>query len=314
MLTSEILKKLAPKTPAATRDRFLPYLNEACPRYGITTELRLAAFLATVCFESGGFRYTAEIRIRNPKNPRQAAIKRMQDKYWYTGFFGQGLIQLTHKSNVEAFDDHISNNPGPHSVTPNFVMHPEELQKPVWAVESACWYWKEHNLNDLADKGKFRQIQKAVNRGNPNSKLDAIDYPDRLKLYDIALDALPDNFSLDGAAPSPDPATAVTLLETDNSKTSEPAAPSFFDRVRELVKKARETIVEMGIDPNRISFSSWFTTITTQASGYALKFWGLVTGNFIYILIGLALVGIGVWYFRGSKERVHANKLAALKS
>src|SRR5688572_12274528 len=85
LITSELLKKLAPRTPVAKRDRFLPYLQEACPRYHIDTELRVAAFLATVCFESDYFKTTKEYRATRP-----GKVKALQDKYWDTGFYGRG--------------------------------------------------------------------------------------------------------------------------------------------------------------------------------------------------------------------------------
>lgn len=194
-ITSDLLAKLAPGTkPDSLRDRFIPFLNEACPRYGITTELRVAAFLATICFESNYFRATKEGLARNGSKARAA-----QNKYWGTGFYGRGLIQTTHRSNYVRFSQAMF-KAGRIEREFLFVEQPELLEQPKWAVESACYFWQSNSLNGYADRGKFFAIQGLVNRGNASE--EAWGYDDRLKLYDTALRNMPNSFNLSTAAPS----------------------------------------------------------------------------------------------------------------
>lgn len=194
MLTSEILQKLAPSTPKAKRDRFLPFLNDALPRYEINTELRIAAFLATVVFESAYLRTTKEYRATKP-----GKVKNLQDKYWSTGFYGRGLIQTTHERNYAAFDRYVSDRPEVFGEDFFFLDNPSLLEEPRWAVESACFFWKNNNLNKYADKGQFFAIQGITNKGN--AAKEALEYPTRLKLYDLALRHLPSDFTISEDAP-----------------------------------------------------------------------------------------------------------------
>ena len=162
LVTPELLAKLAPLTPDEKRDRFIPFLNYEMPRYGITTPLRVAAFLATICLESDYFRTTKEGRAKAGTKERKN-----QDRYWLTNDYGRGLIQLTWRENREKwqawYDKAYAGNL-------DFVNHPELLEQPNWAVESACWFWWSHGCNEYADRGEFRATQGIVNAGSPTAK------------------------------------------------------------------------------------------------------------------------------------------------
>ncbi len=214
-ITSSLLAKIAPGTNAPLRDRFLPFLNEACPRYGITNELRVAAFLATICFESQYFQKTKEGHARVGTKARA-----YQDKYWDTNFMGRGLIQTTHLRNYRSFSKSMY-NAGVTNDPEMFVKNPELLEEPRWAVESACHFWKENNLNPLADKGKFFAIQGITNKGNPAK--EALDYPDREKLFNTALRFMPDDFNLTSVSvPADDEPTVSSLSASEPEKTDPP--------------------------------------------------------------------------------------------
>jgi putative chitinase len=186
LISPDILKALAPGTSKAKRDRFLPYLNEALPRYDITTPKRISAFLATCCFESDYFRATEEYadgwaydKSRNPRKAKELGNTEAGDG---PKFKGRGLIQLTGRANYAELDNSFEDD------TPTFVIYPERLAKPQYAVESACWYWQTRKLNKYADIGAFDQIQGIVNRGNATKT--AKDLYKRHYLYTVALAAL----------------------------------------------------------------------------------------------------------------------------
>ena len=181
---------------------WLPYFNSIPKNFGIDTPLRMAAFLAQVGHESGGLtlleenlNYSAEglanvwpkryaKRLQNglyAKNsvgrclPTDLAIKiarkpiliaswtyadRMgngsvesQEGWKYRG---RGILQITGKSNYV----NLTLNTGI-----DFVSNPDLLKEPAYALISACFFWKNNNLNRFADKKDVLSLSKAINGG-----------------------------------------------------------------------------------------------------------------------------------------------------
>jgi len=211
-ITAAILQKIAPQTPAPLRDRFIPYLNEALPRYGIVSELQVAAFLATAAFESMYFRKTKEGKAK----PTSKAWIRYQSKYWHTNYMGRGIFQTTSEKNYRIFGQKMKKK-GLVTDSEIFVKQPQLLEQPQWAVESACEFWETNGLDKYARQGfkGFTALQGVVNRGSA-SKI-ALGQPDRLVVYERARLALPDNFIL-GASTT----TADTTATDSNSPIDEP--------------------------------------------------------------------------------------------
>ena len=73
-----------------------------------------------------------------------------------------GLIQITgyynHKKCGEALGIDL-------------VRHPKLITEPEYAARSAAWFWKEHGLNELADRGDFSRITRRIN-GGTNGKAE----------------------------------------------------------------------------------------------------------------------------------------------
>jgi putative chitinase len=307
MITPEILQKLAPKTPKAKRDRFLPYLNEACPRYGIDTKLRLAAFLATICFESDHFKTTVEYQ----SEPDSSNWIKYQSKYWYTGFYGRGLIQLTKEPNYRAFNaDLYVSGRLPSNI--NFVAMPEKVAEPIWAVESACWYWQSHDLNELADDGNFDGIQGKVNRGS--AKRIALGSADRRDLYHKALAAIPSGFTFSPVVPepsatlSPNPPTPSEVLASKKDTTTGDflSKPSRFDRTTEWLKNKKEKLASIGVDPSQISIPSKLAIGANYAKGGILILAAFLWDNWWLLVLATALVIAGGFLYSRSKDRADA--------
>jgi predicted chitinase len=76
----------------------VPLLLNACKEFGISDLAEISYILATVQHESF-FKPIREIRASAVKNPK---IYALQNRYWGTGFYGRGYVQLTWKSNYEA--------------------------------------------------------------------------------------------------------------------------------------------------------------------------------------------------------------------
>ena len=198
ILTKEQLAKIIPGNPYI--DHWYDALSQALPDYDINTPQRVASFLAQCAHESGGFvflqenlNYKAESLMRVwPKyfpnmdiasqyahNPEKIADRayanRMGNGAESTGdgwaHCGRGLIQLTGKSNYQAFADSIET---PIEDIPHYLATFEG------AVQSACWFWENNNLNQYADKGDLLTMTKKINGGT-------LGLDDRTKRYQNAL-------------------------------------------------------------------------------------------------------------------------------
>ena len=179
-------------------------LNKILPDYDIDTPQRVAAFIAQSAHESGNFtalhenlnyraetlrkvfpKYfpTDEIAQQYASQPNKAELianrvyaNRMGngDEASGDGFrhCGRGLIQLTGKSNYQAFAESIE--------TP-VEQIPEFLATFEGAIQSACWFWESNHLDQYADSGDIVTMTKRINGGT-------IGLEDRKKHYAHALD------------------------------------------------------------------------------------------------------------------------------
>jgi putative chitinase len=186
-------------------DRYVDPLNEAFERFEINTPLRQAAFVAQCGHESTRFtrveenlNYSANGLMRTfpshfPNNDaaKEFAYKpmRIANKVYAnkggngdeeTGdgwkFRGRGLIQVTLKRNYIRRGQRLVND------SQYFVVSPDLLLEPEWAVRTACDYWDENDLNSYADRDSsmgFRNLTRLINKG-----LRGLD--DRLALWRIA--------------------------------------------------------------------------------------------------------------------------------
>jgi putative chitinase len=165
-------------------DHWFEALSKILPDYDINTVPRVAAFLAQTAHESGGYRaltenlnYRAEtlskvwpskfppdVAQQYAHNPEAIAniayANRMGNGDEASGdgfrYCGRGLIQLTGKANYTAFAQSID--------TPVEEI-PEFLGTFEGAIQSACWFWENNNLNAVADAGDLVHMTKIINGG-----------------------------------------------------------------------------------------------------------------------------------------------------
>jgi putative chitinase len=204
MITVSQLKQLLPKNPYV--EHWHHALEQLFPDYDINTPKRMAAFIAQCAHESGGF-----MVLKENLNYKAATLRKIFPKYFpndqiaqdyasrpnkqvaiaskvYANrmgngdeasqdgwkFCGRGLIQLTGKSNYQAFADSLE-------MDINDV--PEYLATFEGAAQSACWFWETNKLNQWADAGDILTLTKRINGGT-------IGLEDRKKHYDHALHVL----------------------------------------------------------------------------------------------------------------------------
>jgi putative chitinase len=182
-ITQQQLAQILPGNPYT--EHWCDALNKILPDYDIDTPQRVAAFLAQAGHESGSFtalhenlNYRPEtLRKIFPKyfpddataaqfahNPEMIANRvyanRMGNGNETSGdgfrYCGRGLIQLTGKQNYQNFADSIG-------IAVEEV--PDFLQTFEGAIQSACWFWENNNLNQYADNGDFVNMTKRINGG-----------------------------------------------------------------------------------------------------------------------------------------------------
>lgn len=204
MITLELLKAICPKTKEDRLTPFIPALTQACEYYEISASpQRLAAFLAQIAHESGGFNFTKEnlnysaqglqgvfkkyfpteeLANEYARQPERIANRvyasRMGNGDEESGdgwkFRGRGLIQLTGKNNYSRFAEALG-------IGLDELV--DYLETPEGAVASAAWFWDTNGLNAFADSGDFVTLTKRINGGT-------IGLEDRKHHYELALEIL----------------------------------------------------------------------------------------------------------------------------
>jgi putative chitinase len=166
-------------------DTWLSPLAYAMSGFAIDTDLRIASFLAQCAHESAGFKRLVEslhysgLRLFQvfPKYfPTVAEAltfayddERIAERV-YGGrlgndpegsgdgyrFRGRGLIQITGRANYRACS---------RGMTVDIEVLPDLAAQPLYAAQSAAWFWSTHGCNELADRGDFEGITRRINGG-----------------------------------------------------------------------------------------------------------------------------------------------------
>jgi len=76
-------------------------------------------------------------------------------------FKGRGLIHLTGRNNYRDYGEAC----GDENKYLTDVAAKLLATDPLTAVDAACWFWKEHNLNVRADRDAFMKITRIINGG-----------------------------------------------------------------------------------------------------------------------------------------------------
>lgn len=142
---------------------YLPYFQATCAKFGITSKLSMAAFLATIAYESGQFVHWREID---------------GSRMWYAPYYGRGPMQLTHLSNYANFGGYLGID---------LVNNPDLVASNIQiGFDAAGWFWRYGNgdLNIFAEEGDFWTCYIRV-LGGDNGSYDA-----RYAYYERALEVI----------------------------------------------------------------------------------------------------------------------------
>lgn len=196
LVTADLLRQMFGLRNA---EDFVAPLNKALNTFGITTPVRVAAFLAQTGHESGGYRalienlnYSAEgllkvfgryfptpaLAAAYARKPAAIASRvyanRMgngdeasQEGWTYRG---KGLIQITGKTNHLKFAA---------AMQMSLADATAYMLTTEGACMSAAWFWSANGCNTLADSGDFAGLTRRINGGMNG-------YEDRVKYHTIA--------------------------------------------------------------------------------------------------------------------------------
>jgi len=203
-VTLELLQKICPNTKSTVLAKFFDPLNTVGHHFGLfDNPKRMAAFLAQVAHESGGFnsikeglsysaislnevfkKYFPTVDSAKPyeRNAQKIASKvyanRMGNGNEASGdgykFCGRGLIQLTGRQNYTKFAASIG------KTLDETVAY---LETPEGATASAGWFWDVNKLSIYADTEDFVGLTRRINGGT-------IGLEDRKHNYELAIAAL----------------------------------------------------------------------------------------------------------------------------
>jgi putative chitinase len=183
-ITAERIVRLAPHVYSTTAAALAPIIDEEMPKFGVSTLLRRAPFMAQACWESEQFsrfeenlNYThpeaitgafgqrlaarAASLLRNPQGLANAAYagrngngdEASGDGWRYRG---RGIFQLTGKTNYAG---------AAHALGVDLIGNPEWASTPEWAVKTALWFWNKNGCNQLADMDDAEGVTRRINGG-----------------------------------------------------------------------------------------------------------------------------------------------------
>lgn len=152
MLTAERLAKAGCDRELA--EQHLPHMVAAMLSHGISTDRRARAFLAQMLHECGHLRWMVE--IWGPNQWQLTYGHRMGNRSAAEGkrYRGRSPIMLTGRDNYTTYSRKLG---------VDLVNNPELAASPSIGWRIAARYWRDKGLNELADRGDFRGITRAIN-------------------------------------------------------------------------------------------------------------------------------------------------------
>lgn len=146
----------------------LVYFIQTFRKYDITSPLRIVHFLAQISQETGNFKWFTELGGKSyfnnydiQFNPRKAIDLGNLKKGDGYKFRGRSPIHLTGRKNYQAYKEYSGLD---------VVTNPDLVARLDIAMDVAGWFWKNNNLNKLADKDDVVGITRIVT-GSPKKAI-----------------------------------------------------------------------------------------------------------------------------------------------
>lgn len=169
-----LLANTFPKLEKSVSEKLVKGFYSYFPGYEIIATKRIVAFIAQAAHETGGFKWFYELGRKNYFNkyePKTSLGKKLGNTQIGDGyrFRGRGIFHLTGRYNYLKYSKLIGLD---------LIQSPDIAADPIVACQIACEYWKQNQLNPLADDGNFREITRRINGGYSG-------WIDRLRYYDL---------------------------------------------------------------------------------------------------------------------------------
>jgi putative chitinase len=151
---ASVIRAMTPNAAGWIVAGIVDTMPAAIERAKLTTDIRIAHFLAQLAHESAGFKTTEEYASgaayesrRDLGNTQPGDGRR---------FKGRGLIQVTGRHNARRMSKVLGQD---------FEGNPELLRRFPWAMLTAAVFWDDHRLNDYADADNILTVTRRINGG-----------------------------------------------------------------------------------------------------------------------------------------------------
>lgn len=153
-VTAQMLFGIAPQGNPEVINGLVDPLNNYLPQYGINTLIRFDHFFGQAAEETAGFKVLVEYASgREYEGRADLGNTQAGDGPRYKG---RGIFQLTGRSNYERMSQILN---------VDLVGNPDLAATFQIAVQTACNYWNERNMNVLADQDNTEAITRKINGG-----------------------------------------------------------------------------------------------------------------------------------------------------
>jgi putative chitinase len=157
-ITREQLKAVMPNATGININACVGPINAALEEFHIDTPARIAAFIAQIAHETGELKYMREIWGPTKAQTGYEGRKDLGNTQPGDGkrYKGRGAFQLTGRANYRQYGKLLKL---PLEEQPSLAELPEN------SFRIAGAYWNSRHCSELADKGEFAAITRAINGG-----------------------------------------------------------------------------------------------------------------------------------------------------
>lgn len=144
---------MATGAPIANVESVWPKVLVALNTEGIGGLMCEVAAAATIGVETAAF---LPIREERASRDRQPTLWALQERYWPSGFYGRGLIQLTWEKNYREYGDALGID---------LVGNPDLLLDHETSARVLAHYFRTRGVAKAANDGDWRRVRLLVNGG-----------------------------------------------------------------------------------------------------------------------------------------------------
>jgi len=133
-----------------------PHILNALDLAEINSPLVQIGVAATIAVETGNFMPVKEIEVKKPDHP----VYKMQQRYYPSGFYGRGFIQITWRDNYAAAGKALGID---------LITNPDLALQPDVAAQITAWFFKTRGVGNTDKRRLFAACNdsdwNAVRRG-----------------------------------------------------------------------------------------------------------------------------------------------------